>query len=164
MILQIFLQVNKIACTIYRKISLNIAVGYCRIECTASTMMLKPIYSMASIIFTSDIGFIYYSKMFNAIVFCCNNRNALFQYRPTLASSAAGKYGRQEWPTSVASKSGQKVWLARVAGKCGWQVWPTSVASKCGWQVWLALVACKCGWHTLKSQCLYVHVITIHMK
>ena len=152
---------------------------------------------MAFIIFTSDIGFIYYSKMFNAIVFCCNNRNALFQYCPTLASSAAGKYGRQEWPTSVASK---KVWLARVAGKCGWQVWPERVAGKCGqqesvagksgrqvwlasvagksgrkeWpasvagktgrQVWLALVACKCGWHTLKSQCLYVHVITIHMK
>ena len=48
-------------------ISQNIAVGYCRIECTASTMMLKPIYLMAFMIFTSDIGFIYYSKMFNAI-------------------------------------------------------------------------------------------------
>ena len=67
MISQAFSQVNNIACAIYRKISLNIAVGYCRIECTASTMMLKPIYSMAFVIFTRDIGFIYYSKMFNAI-------------------------------------------------------------------------------------------------
>ena len=67
MILQAFSQVNNIACAIYCKISLNIAVGYCRIEYTASTMMLKPIYSMAFIIFTCDIGFIYYSKMFNAI-------------------------------------------------------------------------------------------------
>ena len=60
MISQAFSQVNNIACAIYRKISPNIAVGYCRIECTASTMM-------AFIIFTRDIGFIYYSKMFNAI-------------------------------------------------------------------------------------------------
>ena len=64
---QAFSRVNNIACAIYRKISIHIAVGYCRIECTASTMMLKPIYSMAFIIFTLDIGFIYYSKMFNAI-------------------------------------------------------------------------------------------------
>ena len=67
MISQAFSSVNNIAYTIYRKISLNIAVGYCGIECTASTMMLKPIYHMAFIIFTRNIGFIYYSKMFNAI-------------------------------------------------------------------------------------------------
>ena len=67
MISQAFSQVNNTACPIYRKVLLNIAVGYCRIECTASTMMLKPIYLMAFIIFTHDIGFIYYSKMFNAI-------------------------------------------------------------------------------------------------
>ena len=63
MILQAFSSVNKIACAIYHKISLNIVVGYCGIECTAS----KPIYYMAFIIFTRNIGFIYYSKMFNAI-------------------------------------------------------------------------------------------------
>ena len=67
MISQAFSQVNNIACTIYCKISLYSAVGYCRIECTASTMMLKTIYSMAFVIFTHDIGFICYSKMFNAI-------------------------------------------------------------------------------------------------
>ena len=67
MISQAFSQVNNTACALYRKVLLNIAVGYCRIECTASTMMLKPIYLMAFIIFTHDIGFIYYSKMFNAI-------------------------------------------------------------------------------------------------
>ena len=67
MISQTFSQVNNIACAIYCKISLNIAVGYCRIEYTVSRMMLKPVYSMAFIIFTRDIGFIYYSKMFNAI-------------------------------------------------------------------------------------------------
>ena len=67
MILQAFSSVNKIACAIYHKISLNIVVEYCGIECTASTMMLKPIYYMAFIIFTRNIGFIYYSKMFNAI-------------------------------------------------------------------------------------------------
>ena len=65
MISQAFSQVNNIACAIYHKILLNIAVGYCRIECTASIMMLKPIYSF--IIFTRNIGFIYYSKMFNAL-------------------------------------------------------------------------------------------------
>ena len=68
MISQAFSQVNNTACAIYRKVLLNIAVGYCRIECTASTMMLKPIYSMAFIIFTHDIGFIYYSKMFNIAI------------------------------------------------------------------------------------------------
>ena len=58
MISQAFSQVNNIACTIYRKISLSIAVGYCRIECTASTMMLKLICYMDFIIFTCNIGFI----------------------------------------------------------------------------------------------------------
>ena len=38
MILQTFSHVSNIA---YRKILLNIAVGYFRIECTASTMILK---------------------------------------------------------------------------------------------------------------------------
>ena len=37
MISQAFSQVNNIACAIYHKISLNISVGYCRIECTASS-------------------------------------------------------------------------------------------------------------------------------
>ena len=67
MILRAFSSVNNIACAICRNISLNIAVGYRGIECTASTMMLKPIYYMAFIIFTRNIGFIYYSKKFNAI-------------------------------------------------------------------------------------------------
>ena len=62
-----FSQVSNTACAIYCKILLDIAVGYRRIECTTSGMMLKPIYSMAFIIFTRDVGFIYYSKMFNAI-------------------------------------------------------------------------------------------------
>ena len=68
MISQAFLQVNNIACAIFYKILLNIAVGYCRIECTAAAMMLKPTYSLAFIIFTCDVSFIYYSKMFNAII------------------------------------------------------------------------------------------------
>ena len=37
-------QVN-IACAIYCKISLNITMGYSRIECIALPMILKPIYS-----------------------------------------------------------------------------------------------------------------------
>ena len=61
MISQVFSQVNNITCAIY-----HWDTAY-RIECTASTMMLKPIYSMTLIIFTHDIGFIYYSKMLNAI-------------------------------------------------------------------------------------------------
>ena len=82
MISQAFSQVNNIACAIYRKISLNIAVGYCRIECTASTIMLKTIYSMAFIIFTTAKYLMQYSN--NRNIFCCNDRNTLFQYRPTL--------------------------------------------------------------------------------
>ena len=67
MILQAFSSVNNIACAICRNISQNIAKYCSGIECTASTMMLKPIYYMAFIIFTCNIGFIYYSKIFNAI-------------------------------------------------------------------------------------------------
>ena len=61
MISQVFSQVNNITCAIH-----HWDTAY-RIEYTASTMMLKPIYSMTLIIFTHDIGFIYYSKMLNAI-------------------------------------------------------------------------------------------------
>ena len=42
---QTFLQIHNIACAICREISLNITVGYCKIECTTSGMILKPIYS-----------------------------------------------------------------------------------------------------------------------
>ena len=63
MILQTFLQVNNIACAIYCEISLNIVVGYCRIECTTSGVILKPIcvfllidkvFILVVIIFTHD--------------------------------------------------------------------------------------------------------------
>ena len=39
MILQAFSQVSNIACAIYRKILLNIAVGYSWIKCTTSGMI-----------------------------------------------------------------------------------------------------------------------------
>ena len=86
---QTFSQVNNIACTMYHKILLNIAVGYCRIEYTASKTMLKPIYLMALLVipvlalFTTTKCLMQYSN--NRIFFCCNDRNALFQYCPTLA-------------------------------------------------------------------------------
>ena len=63
MISQTFLQGNNIACVIYRKILLNITVGYCRIECTTSEMILKSIIKflltdkvliLVAIIFTHD--------------------------------------------------------------------------------------------------------------
>ena len=66
MISQAFSQVNNIACAIYHKILQWDSIGLSA-QHQHSTMMLKPLYSMAFIIFTRDIGFIYYSKMFNAI-------------------------------------------------------------------------------------------------